>query len=95
MAYIKEGSRSINFKSGQDIVFYRNMLNSLMKDGYHVAHTHTDINKKDGTKVERKVLVSRSEGLHRIYTVKLTKDNQLAQDFYLLEVKHIQGDYEG
>lgn len=90
MAYIKEGTREVRFKKEQDIRYYRNMLNTLMKEGYHVAFTQTDVN-DDGTKVERKVLVSRSEGLHRIYTVKLTKSNELALGFYLLEVKHVLG----
>jgi hypothetical protein len=92
MSYIKTGTREIKFKSGQDIKYYRNMLNTMYKDGWVNVHTHTDVN-PDGSKVERKALVSNKESQHRIYTVKLTKDNELAQDFYLLEVQN-KGGYE-
>lgn len=92
MSYIKTGTRAINFKSGQDIKYYRNMLNTMYKDGWVNVHTHIDAS-KDGTRVERKALVSNKESQHRIYTVKLTANNELAQDFYLLEVQN-KGGYE-
>ena len=86
-SYIGKGSRTIKFKKGQDIKWYRNMLNELLKEGYHVANLHFD-ESDTGGKIERRVLVSKKHALHRVYTVKLNKDGSLAQDFYLLEVQH-------